>query len=349
MSREIGMKAINLEGASQIAHTEYASPNDELIKHVTGADANTEAARKDFADKWELDLTWCTMDETVPWKERGRVTDMGHAIFTEDQRDLHTEQSCPFEDPEEVLEFDAVKEYGLEDFEHLVKTYEEHFQTMSAIFENQVVTGGYYKTVVSGASHTFGWDMFLMAAADQDKFAKVLASFGEVTMHHAKAWAETSIDVYIMHDDMVWTEGAFMPPNFYRSAIFPIYKKIIDMLHAAGKKVLYCCDGTFDMFMKDIASAGADGFIFEPSNNFDFVVSNFGDTHCLVGSKVDCRTMTFEGWPAVKKEMDATFALASKCAGLIWAVGNHIPFNVPLDVADKYFNYLKKKRGTLAE
>ncbi|NOY75791.1 MAG: hypothetical protein GXP32_08375 [Kiritimatiellaeota bacterium] len=343
MSREIGMKVINLEPAPRIGHTEYNNPNDELIKHVTGANANTEQARKNFADKWDFDLTWCTMDETVSWSERGRVTNMGHAVFTEDERDLNTEQTCPFEDIEQVLEFDAVEEYGLEEFDHLVKTYEELYQTRSAMYENQVVTGGYYKTVVSGASHTFGWDMFLMAAADQERFAKVLASFGEITMHHARAWAKTSIDVYIMHDDMVWTEGPFMPPDFYRSAIFPIYKKIIDMLHAAGKKVLYCCDGTFDMFMEDIAAAGADGFIFEPSNNFDYVVSKFGKTHCLVGSKVDCRTMTFDDWPAVKKEMDATFALAEQCAGLIWAVGNHIPFNVPLDITDKYFDYLKKK------
>lgn len=52
MSRETGMKAINLEGSRRIGHTEYTNPNDELIKHVTGADANTEAARKDFADKY---------------------------------------------------------------------------------------------------------------------------------------------------------------------------------------------------------------------------------------------------------------------------------------------------------
>lgn len=105
--------------------------------------------------------------------------------------------------------------------------------------------------------------------------------------------------------------------------------------------MLYCCDGTFDMFMDDIADAGADGFIFEPSNNFDNIVKKFGKTHCIVGSKVDCRTMTFKGWEDVKTEIDQTLELAPECSGLMWAVGNHIPYNVPLNIAGKYIDYLK--------
>jgi uroporphyrinogen-III decarboxylase len=95
------------------------------------------------------------------------------------------------------------------------------------------------------------------------------------------------------------------------------------------------------MFFDDIAACGADGFIFEPSNDFDAIVRRFGRTHCLVGSKVDCRTMTFGTWDQVKAEMDATFALARDCAGLIWAVGNHIPANVTDAMCIRYMHYLR--------
>jgi len=342
MSRQIALDAINLKPTSRLAHTEYVFQHDALIKMVTGEEQNSELARKKFFDEWDFDFIWSVHDGPVPWKERGRVTDMGHAVYTEDSRDLNKSQSCPFEDPEEVLEFNAVKEYGLPDFKELVSFYQEFYDKKQAFHPNQLVTGGYYKSIVSGASHAFGWDMFLMAAADEEKFSKVLESFGELTLHHVKAWAETSIDVFIQHDDMVWTEGPFMRPDFYKKAIFPIYKKCWNILHKAGKKVLYCCDGTFDMFMDDIADAGADGFIFEPSNNLDNIVKRFGRTHCLIGSKVDCRTMTFDTWGKLKEEMDQTLKVAHGCSGLIWAVGNHIPYNVPLEIAQKYIEYLKE-------
>jgi len=30
---------------------------------------------------------------------------------------------------------------------------------------------------------------------------------------------------------MVWTEGAFIHPDFYRGAIFPRYRELWDILH----------------------------------------------------------------------------------------------------------------------
>ena len=51
--------------------------------------------------------------------------------------------------------------------------------------------------------------------------------------------------------------------------------------------------------------------------------------------------MTFDGWAAVKAEMDRTLALADRCPGLIWAVGNHMPANIPTDICLKYMDYLR--------
>lgn len=351
MSYRIGLDAINLQPAPRLAHTEYSAAFPAMVKAVVGQYSDTATGRfpdikedvKRFYDAWDYDLIWNVHDGPVPWSERGRVTDMGHAEYAEGGTDKRESKPCPFECAEEVLEFDAIKEYGLPDFRELVDFYEQNYQQYQMFFENQVFPGSYYKSVVSGAIEVFGWDMLLLAAADLERFAGVLRSFGELTLHHVKAWAETSIEVFIQHDDMVWTEGPFMRPDFYRSVIFPMYKEFWEVLHKAGKRVLFCSDGKYDMFMDDIAAAGADGFIFEPCNNFDEIVRKFGKTRCLVGSKVDCRTMTFRDWDAVKEEIDATLKLVPECAGLIWAVGNHIPSNVPVEVGLKYIDYLKLK------
>jgi uroporphyrinogen-III decarboxylase len=132
-----------------------------------------------------------------------------------------------------------------------------------------------------------------------------------------------------------------MHPEIYRKVIIPRYAELWKPLHAAGKKVLFCSDANFMELAGDIVEAGADGLIFEPCNEFDWMAERFGSSTVLVGSAVDCRDMAFRDWETVRKSMDRTFALARKCKGLIFAVGNHIPANVPDDVLDKYIEYLR--------
>jgi uroporphyrinogen-III decarboxylase len=56
---------------------------------------------------------------------------------------------------------------------------------------------------------------------------------------------------------------------------------------------------------------------------------------------VDCRTLTFGTREAIRAEIDATLALAKGCPGFVFAVGNHIPSNVPVENARFYFEYLR--------
>jgi len=334
VSYRIGIDAIHLRPGDRLAHTEYCS-NDALIRALSSEDAP-------FEDAIEMDLMWSTHDGPVAWQDRGRTTDMGHAEFLEGGVDKRQPQVCPFTDPEQVLEFDAVEEYGLPDLDELTDFYEKHYQESQQAHPNQVFPGGYYKTIVSGAIQTFGWDMLLAAAADQARFERVLDSFYRLTRHHVEAWARTSIEVFINHDDMVWSEGAFMAPDFYRRVIFPRYAALWAILRKAGKKVLFCSDGDFGAFVDDIIEAGADGLIFEPMTDLDPVVEKYGQSHVIVGSKVDCRTLTFGTEAEIRAEVDATLALAFDCPGFMFAVGNHIPSNVPVENGRFYFEYLKQ-------
>ena len=271
MSRSIGMDCIHCRPTPRPGHVEYSMEyHGELIRKVTGSDTgaggvSTHAAdynllparaQRSFYDAWDYDFLWGTHDGFVDWAKAGRCTDMGHAVYAADGSDQHAPQSCPFTEPEEVWDFDPVKEYGVTPFDELVAGYEADFLSRNAAYPNQVCTGGYYKSVVSGAIQAFGWDMLLVAAADEAKFARVLERFGAYTLHHARAGAKTSIPVYIQHDDIVWTSGPFLRPGFYREVIFPIYRELWKPLKAAGKKVIFCSDGTVDMFMEDVAAGG---------------------------------------------------------------------------------------------
>jgi len=335
MSYQIGIDTIHLRPTPRLAHTEYCS-NDALIRAVANGDG------KAFMDAWECDLVWSTNAGPVPWSDRGRTTDMGHAEFLEGGTDRREPTACPFTDPEQVLEFDAVVEYGLPDADELTAYFERHYQECQRDRANQVFTGGYYPTIMSGAIASFGWDMLLAAAADRERFERVLDSFFRLSLHHFKAWARTNVEVFICHDDMVWSEGAFMDPAFYRSVIFPRYAELWKVLRDAGKKVLFCSDGDFTDFIDDIVAAGAHGLIFEPMTSLEDAVARYGQTHCIVSSKVDCRTLTLGTPEQIQAEIDATLELAFDCPGFMFAVGNHIPSNVPVENALFYFDYLKK-------
>lgn len=340
MSYRIGLDTIHLRPTPRLAHTEYcdSAPLIEAVTGEKGKNWNTHA----FNEAWEIDIQWNTNDGPQPWSERGRVTDMGHAEFVEGGSDRRIPKISPFQTAEEVWAFDAVSEYGLPDFPGLVKYYECLYQDGQRDNPQQVVTGGYYKTIVSGAIEAFGWDALLLGASDPEKFERVLDSIFQQSLHHFKAWAQTSIDTFICHDDMVWSMGPFIRPAFYRKVIFPRYQQLWSVLKAAGKKVLFCSDGNWSLFVDDIAAAGADGFIFEPMMALDPVVEKYGQTHVIMASKVDCTTMALKGKQEIQAEIDATLRLARQCPGFVFAVGNHLPANIPPENGLFYFDYLKR-------
>ncbi|MCE9615911.1 MAG: hypothetical protein K8T26_16695 [Lentisphaerae bacterium] len=356
MSRAIGMDIINLKPTSRPGHTEYSMEyHVALVRQLAGAAGVARGESKeasDYAiwdakirralyDAWDFDFLWNTNDGMIDWGKVGRVTDMGHAVYATDGADQRAPQVSPFESPEEVWAFDPAKEYGFPEFGEQVRAYQAQYDKLQGQFPNQVSGGGYYKTVVSGAIATFGWDMLLVAAADAAQFSRVLERFGAYTEFYVRAWAETDIEVFIQHDDMVWTAGPFMNPTIYRQVIFPIYRRLWTHLKQRGKKVIYCSDGTYDMFMDDIVAAGADGMIFEPCNDYASVVKRFGGKRCLIGSAVDCRTMAFDPWEQVQKQVDTTLALTRGMPGIMLAVGNHIPANVTDETCSRYLAHLQ--------
>ena len=344
MSYRIGIDTLHLRGAPRLAHTEYCS-NQDLKDRVEAAASRQRGRPVSFAEAWEFDLVWQTNDGPVGWGQRGRVTDMGHGEFLKGGTDKRETVHCPFNDVAEVLAFDAVAEYGLPDRRGLVDYYEAFYRERQRANPEVVFPGGYYKTIVSGAIQSFGWDMLLQAAASPKEFETVLDSFFRLTLHHLEAWAETSIEAFICHDDMVWTQGPFMHPDFYRRVIFPRYRRLWEPLRRKGKIVLFCSDGTFTEFVDDIVGAGAHGLIFEPTTDLEYVVHNYGQSHVIVGSMVDARTLTFGTPERIRAEIDATLALVRDCPGFVFATGNHIPSNVPVENGLFYFDYLSANWG----
>jgi len=348
MSYEIGMKILNLEWTERVGRTEYCD-HTALVRYITGHDPlspdqeESYKAWKLFYEWAEYDILWFSHDGPVDWGALGRITDMGHAVYMEGGIDYRDKIYCPFKTPEEVLSFYAAEEYGLPDIKERAKFFQKIYDEGQKAYPSLVFPGGYYKTLVSGCIQSFGWEMFLLAiGTDPVRFGEyVLEGFSELTLANIKAWAKTNIKVFISHDDMVWTEGAFIHPSWYRKYIFPRYKKLWEPLKEKGIKVLFCSDGDFTEFVDDLAEAGADGFIFEPLTSLDYIVERYGKTHIIVGN-ADCRILTFGTKEDVEKEVKRCIEKAKHCPGFIMAVGNHIPSNVPIENALYYFELVRE-------
>lgn len=345
MSRATALDNIFLRPAKAWAHSEYSLEyHAEYARSLTGMDPATTDGNRALCDAWGFDFIWRTQDGVCgDWASRGRATDMGHAEYAEAGADRREPGECPFLSVEEVWEFDPVAEYGIPSFDEQVAAYEALDSEAREKYPNQLTTGGYYKTIVSGAIQAFGWEMFLRAAADRRKIEAVFDRFFQRTLFHMRAWAETSAEVVIQHDDFVWTSGAFMNPEIYRKAIIPRFAELWKPLHRAGKKVMFCSDGNFTEFAEDIANAGADGLIFEPCNDFGYMAERFGGSHCLAGSFVDCRDMTFGHWEKVKSDIARTIERLRECRGAIVCVGNHLPANIPATMLDRYIGELRPR------
>jgi hypothetical protein len=341
MSRRIALENIQLQPSERIAHTEYSLGYhpDYLARRAGTTPDDPELESKAF-EALQIDFIWSIHNGPIDWKEAGRVTDMGHAAYAVDGSDQRRPAHCPFASVEEVYAFDAVEEYGMPDFDELVRFYEDLVRARRRERPGQLTTGGYYRTIVSGAIDAFGWDMLLQAAADPERMEPVWDSFFRRTLFHMKAWAETSIEALIQHDDFVWTAGPFMRPEIYRSDIIPRYAELWKPVREAGKKLLFCSDGNFELFAEDVVRAGADGLIFEPCNDFGRMAERFGRDVCLVGSFVDCRDLTFGRWDKVRADIDRTLEAMAPLPGAIFAVGNHLAPNIPPEMLDRYFDYL---------
>jgi len=338
MSYERGIAAIRLQSPPEIPHTQYIT-HPRLENALAGVPRDNPEFAPRLAKALDLDFIWWTDGPDV----KGKFTDMGHCVWQDDGSDYRLPGDYAFKTTEEALAFDPVAEYGLPDVNRQADSYQAWWKETQAKTD-AVLPGGLYRSLFSFCIHTFGWETFLSAAAeDEERFDKVLDGYFKIIMAYTQAWAKTDIEVFLTHDDIVWTAGPVFRPKWYRDHVFPRYRKYWEVVRNAGKKVLFCSDGNFDEFVDDIAAAGAQGFIFEPLTNLDYIVRRYGKTHVIIGN-ADTRALTFGKKEDVRREVQRCMTLGRTCPGFFFAVGNHIPPNVPLENAIECFNEYRRLR-----
>ena len=336
MSFERGWRALHLEMNDRIPHTEYCS-HPKWKQRLTGLAPSDPGLEPAFIRAWDFDLLW--MNLAPP--DQPRLTHMGTAVWDEGF-EVTDNRECPFRTEEDVLRFEPTKAIHVWDVDELAGIYQEQWRGLQDAYPTCVVPGGFYNTVFSWCILTFGWEMFLSAAATApERFDRVLQGFHELSLVSFQAQAKTDMKVFICHDDIVWTAGAVFHPDWYRRYVFPRYKELWRPLKEAGIILLFCSDGDFTEFVDDLVDAGADGFIFEPVTNLEVIAARYGKTHVIVGN-VDCRVLMTGDKERIYADVRRCADLGRDLPGYFFAVGNHIPYNIPIEGVQYYADAIEE-------
>ncbi len=337
MSFERGWAALNLEMTDRIPRTEFID-NDEYIKKITGLDTSKKEQRDlikpAISRALDYDYIWSTYEMPLV---KGRITKMGHAVWNEiDTKDNNVH--CPFTDEEEVLSFDPVEEYGIPEKQVIADAFRKHYRRgQEGLYLHAVFPGGRYNSIFSACIRTFGWEMLLSSIAyDYERFDRVLEGFYLITRAEVGAWIEAGIKVYNMHDDICWTSGPVLHPDWYRKYIFPRYKRLWEPLKEAGIKIIYTSDGNYTKFIDDIVEAGADGLVMEPTTSMEYFLHKYGRNKVAIGN-MDCRILQFGTREDIYNEVKRCADIGRSCPGYFFNVGNHIPNGIPIEHIDYYF------------
>ena len=344
MSLQRGMAALQLEMPGEVPRTEYSAHNYhwDLVQKVTGIEVNEQSdeaikrrATEAFVRAWDYDIVWHVMRlDDVFGRYRTR---MGHASFAASNADFDAEQSCSFKDEDAVLDFDPREALERPAHTQLVDMFNRDYENSCRRFPDTVNMTGTYITLISGLIDLLGWDMLLATAGyDLDEFGALANRYAEWMMQYMRALADCKSPIIMQHDDIVWTDGPFMNPDWYRKYIFPNLKRYIDVLKGAGKTVLFTSDGNFTTFLEDVVRAGADGFVMEPCTDMEHAARRYGKSHVIVGN-ADTRILLQGNRAAITAEVQRCMDIGKPCPGFIMAVGNHIPANTPVDSA-LYYN-----------
>lgn len=338
MSYENGMAAMNLEMPKRIPRSEYSAElYFDLIKRVTGINVHDDSSEElkltaslSFRKAWNFDFNWNIMID-AKYAFKNKRTKMGHAKFTQGGIDYADEISGLFSVPEDVLTFDPFEMFGEIDLVNEAKNFEQDYKKRCEIYPDEVNMTGIYVTCISGLIDLFGWDMLLLAAGvDSVKFGEVTNRYSEWVGQYFTAIAQSDVPIVMIHDDLVWSAGPFIHPDWYRKYVFPNIKKNIAQIKEAGKKVIFTCDGNFDEFIDDIAGCGIDGFILEPLTDMRAIADHYGKSHVIIGN-ADTRIIMFGSRDDIYNEVKRCMDIGKKCPGFFMAIGNHISPNSSIE------------------
>ncbi|TAN35741.1 MAG: hypothetical protein EPN23_10485 [Verrucomicrobia bacterium] len=171
---------------------------------------------------------------------------------------------------------------------------------------------------------------------DPDLFADLFKKIGDLYVTLWSRMVRDYGDIFVffrMGDDLGWKTSTTLPPDVIRQHILPQYRRVIEIVHQAGKKfLLHSCGCIFDV-MEDIIALGIDA---KHSNEdqiapFEKWIELYGGRIGLFGG-IDVNTLCLNKPDDVYREvLEKAMRYRQTAKGYGLGSGNSIPGYIPVD------------------
>jgi uroporphyrinogen decarboxylase len=208
------------------------------------------------------------------------------------------------------------------------------------------VAGGNMKILLHCADiFTFAWEMIgfdelCLASLEEPEFVDAvmgsLARANQNLLERALAIAGDKIGAVLYSDDIAYTEGLMLSPDFFRKALFPRIKKIADAAKTVDAPLIYHSDGRLFQVFDDLHAIGVRGIQpLEPKSMDPLdIKKRWPGKFCLLGN-IDLDLMSRGTPEQVEKTVREKIRTLNVGGGYMPGVSNTVPHYVKTE------NYLR--------
>jgi hypothetical protein len=338
MSYQRALQAIHLQPTDQVAHQETID-HPQYMQELIGYDP-WQNPQQAFIDTYRaLDLDWVF---GVPKRairfapgESSRAGEHGVRYTEWGLTGSGWREEYPVHSVEEVLDFEPRELFSREG---MCRALAGRRTDQALMGDAALVSGLYYTTLFQWPIMTFGWELFLTAAASEpERFQRVLQEFAKVSRLNLEMIAADGPDMIFLHDDVAMERGLVFHPDWYRRRLFPLYEELLEPLMKTKRvKVAFVSDGDYTDLLDDLVAVGFDGFIINANMNLAEIAQHIGRDHFLIGN-ASTAILTFGKPEDVVREVQRCLDDARPCAGHVMKATADLPHNIPLDNIRAYF------------
>ncbi|MGI6030270.1 MAG: uroporphyrinogen decarboxylase family protein [Eubacteriales bacterium] len=185
----------------------------------------------------------------------------------------------------------------------------------------------------TGAWMLFGIENFsYLFYDDPDLVHEILQKCTDFSITGAKRALEAGVDAIMFADDYGSCSAPLLSPALHKEFIVPQLKRLADVVHSYGKKLIMHSDGNIRTLLDPIFEAGIDGYHpIERAANMDIaeIKRTYGDRITLAGN-INNKTTLVTGTPEdVAEEVRETIRVAAPGGGFIVTSDHSIHDDTP--------------------
>lgn len=199
-----------------------------------------------------------------------------------------------------------------------------------------------YTTAFMWAVETFGWEIFMTAAAlEGDRFfERFLKPCADKSAKIVTEMARTTTLPFIFtHDDLASASGPVFAPAWYDDYIFPLYDDIYREARRMGKRIVLVADGDMTAFLPKLVDAGFDGIMFEtPATPVEPVIEHFGQPGRFFIGGIESAPLSFGKPDEIRNMVLDLHAKVRDCPGFAIASSGGLHDDIPLENLEAYFD-----------